>query len=54
MRNFLSSGSLRRGRVGIVCMLPAVIVLSVTALWPLVRVLFLSFTNQELFGASEG
>lgn len=54
MKFISSSGSLSRARVGIVCMLPVVILLSVTALWPLVRVLCLSFTDQGLFSSVDG
>ena len=54
MKDLLSCSSLQRRGVGVVCVLPAIIVLSVTALWPLARVLFLSLTNQELFSAADG
>ena len=48
------SNNLSRRRVGFFCVLPVVCVLAIVALWPLLRVFYLSFTNQELFSVSSG
>jgi len=46
---FLTAVPSRHGRIGFLFLLPALVVLLIVAFIPLVNVIYLSFTNQELF-----